>query len=320
MDTNYIVDSGLTYCGQEAQEIFSKDVFSLDLRALGVTYIDRVRGRRKIYMGNFDESVWQQYNCSFEPDGSVSLSEAYIEVVPIKVNKEICRSEFLDNFMVEQMEMSLQGKLPQSFSNWYFGKLREKMKKDYEEIAWKGDTDYTGTTKAYLSITDGWEKIITDSASTATEVTGASQFTVDNILSQVEAVIKAGLDAAAQNETSTENYKVMMNKADVDLLKMKLGTICCPNNESIFSNYAKGPDGGIYIYGFPIVPTSQSRNFILFGPARNLVLAFDSFSSHLEYKIIDMKEHTLEDKYRIGAISNIGLGVIYPELFTYTKA
>lgn len=319
LPTNYIETSGLTYCGEEAKTIFAKDIYSLDLRNLGVTFLDNVKGRRKIYMGEMD-NAWQVYQCPFTPDGNVKLSEAYIEVAPIKVNKEFCKDEFWDSYLVSETEISLRGGIPQTFAEWYFGKLREQMKKEWQEIAWKGDTGYTGTTKQYLKVADGWEKQITDSASTATEVTGASTFTVDNILGQVEAVIKAGLDAAASAETVTDDYKVMMNKADVDLLRMALGKICCPNNESIFSNYAKGPDGGIYIFGYPVVSTQQSRNFILFGPAKNLVLGFDTYNSVVEYKLIDMSDTTLDNAYRVGAISNIGMGIIYPELFTYTKA
>ena len=152
--TNYIETSGLSYCGTEAQEIYSKDIYSLDLRRAGVTYIDGVKGKRKIYMGQWD-NAWQAYTCNFSPDGQVSLSEAFVEVVPIKVNKEFCQNEFWDSFLVEQTEISLRGGIPQTFADWYFTKLRQQMAKEYAELAWKGDTGYTGTTKQYLKITDG---------------------------------------------------------------------------------------------------------------------------------------------------------------------
>lgn len=319
VQTDYINSSGLSYCGTEAQNIFSKDIYSLDLRNVGVTFIDGVKGKRKIYMGSWD-NAWQAYTCPFTPDGGVVLSEAYIEPVAIKVNKEFCRNEFWDSFLVEQTEISLKGGIPQTFAEWYFDKLRKQMNKEYQEIFWQGDTARTATTKAYLKVTDGVEVKLTASGSAANEVTGASSFTVDNILGQVEAVISAGLADAANNEYSTENFKVLMAKADVDLLRMALGKVCCPNNQSIFSNYAQGANGGIIIFGYEVIPTEQSRNLIIFGDPRNLVLGFDTYDSHLQYKIIDMKDTTLDDAYRVGAISNIAVGVIYPETFTYTKA
>lgn len=314
--TNYIIDSGLTYCGTEAQNIFSHDIYTLDLRNAGVTYIDGLKGKRKIYMGTWD-NAWQEYSCPFTPDGEVSLAEAYIEPVAIKVNKEFCRNEFWDSFLVEQTEISLRGGIPQTFSEWYFDRLRKQMQKEYVTMFWQGDTDYTGSTKQYLKIVDGIEKKL-EANSGVTQISGAV-FTVDNVLAQVEAVIQAGIAKAAENELTTDNFKVLMNKYDIELVKMALGKICCPNNESIFSNYAKGPDGGVFVYGFELIPTEMSRNKIIFGDPRNLVLGFDTFDSHLQYKIIDMKDTTLDDSYRVGAISNIAVGIIFPEIFVISK-
>lgn len=314
--TNYIIDSGLTYCGTEAQNIFSHDIYTLDLRNAGVTYIDGLKGKRKIYMGTWD-NAWQEYSCPFTPDGEVSLAEAYIEPVAIKVNKEFCRNEFWDSFLVEQTEISLRGGIPQTFSEWYFDRLRKQMQKEYVTMFWQGDTDYTGSTKQYLKIVDGIEKKL-EANSGVTQISGAV-FTVDNVLAQVEAVIQAGIAKAAENELTTDNFKVLMNKYDIELVKMALGKICCPNNESIFSNYAKGPDGGVFVYGFELIPTEMSRNKIIFGDPRNLVLGFDTFDSHVQYKIIDMKDTTLDDSYRVGAISNIAVGIIFPEIFVISK-
>lgn len=314
--TNYIETSGITYCGTEAQNIFSHDIYSLDLRNAGVTYLDNVKGRRKIYMGKMD-NAWQAYTCNFSPDGEVSLAEAYIEPVAIKVNKEFCKNEFWDSYLVESTEISLRGNMPQPFAVWYFDRLRKEMAKEYQEIFWQGDTARTATTKAYLKVTDGIEKQLSENSG-VTKISG-SVFTVDNVLAQVEAVIQAGIAKAAENELTTDNFKVLMNKYDIELVRMALGKICCPNNQSIFSNYAQGANGGIFIYGFELIPTEMSRNFIIFGDPRNLVLGFDTYDSHLSYKIIDMIDTTLDDMWRVAAISNIAVGIIFPEIFVISK-
>lgn len=315
MAKDYIDTKGVSYCGKEAQEIFAKDVYSLDIRNIGATLMDGVKGKKKIYTGNFDE-MWQAYSCAFSPDGEVSLAEQYVEAVPIKVNKEFCKDEFWDSFLVEQTTIALNGGMPQSFAEWYFGRMRAEMAKEYQEIAWKGDTDYTGATKQYLAVTDGWEKKLLDASATTVDV---AQFTVDNILATVEEVVNAGLDIIAANDINADNYKILMNKNDVRLLVMALGKECCPNSQSIFSNYAKGEDGKVYIFGFEVVPTEQTKNRIIFGDPRNLVLGFDTFDSHISYKVVDMGDHTLDNTYRVAAISNIGTGVVFPELFVITQ-
>ena len=84
---------------------------------------------------------------------------------------------------------------------------------------------------------------------------------------------------------------------------------------STFKNYAM-VDGRVVVMGFEVIPTEQTASTIIFGPVANLVLGFDTFDSHLEYRFIDMRETTGENMFRIIAISNIAVGVVFPELFT----
>ena len=312
---NFINVSGLTYCGKEAQEIFSKDIYDIDLRQYGITFMDGVKGKMKMYTGEIGDA-WQLYTCPFTPAGSASLAEAFIEPAAIKVNQENCYDTFWNTFLVEQTEISLRGGIPQTFGEWYFGKLRQKMAKEYQEIFWKGDEDYTGLTKTYLKAVDGIEKQL-DENSGVTKVNGAT-ITVDNVVAQVEAVIMKGLEVAGNAEVDTEGYKIFMNHQDVRLLEVALGKICCPNKESIFANYAR-ENGRIFVMGYEIVPTMQSKNTIIFGPARNLVLGYDTFDSHIEYKLIDMRETTGDNMFRVIALSNIAVGIILPELFVVSK-
>lgn len=311
--TNYIDDTGLTYCGTEAQEIFAKDIYNIDLRQYGITFIDGLKGKRKIYMGTPD-AAWQAYSCPFTPDGQVSLAEAFIEPVAIKVNKEFCRNEFWDNYLVEQTSISLNGGIPQSFSNWYFDMLRKQMAKEYQQIFWQGDTANTGSV---LSVTDGVEKKLAEEG--AEVITGAA-FTVDNAIAQVEAVIMKGIELAAEDGVDTEGYKVFINHADARVLEVALGKVCCGNSkDQIFGNYAR-ENGHIFIMGYEVVPSMVSKSTVIFGPAKNLVLGFDSYDSHLQYKLIYMMDTTLDDMYRVAAISNIAVGVVFPELFVISKA
>lgn len=312
---NFINVSGLTYCGEEYRNIFAKDMYDIDLRQYGITFWDMVKGKMKLYTGEIGD-VWQTYSCPFTPAGSASLAEAYIEPVAIKSNLENCYDTFWNTFLVDQTEISLRGGIPVTFAEWFFDRYRKKMIKEYQEIAWMGDTGRTGTTKAYLKVTDGWEKQLHDNYG-VTKVSGAT-ITVDNVIAQVEAIIMKGLEVAGDAEVDTEGYKVFMNHQDVRLLEVALGKICCPNKESIFSNYAR-ENGRIYINGYEVVPTMQSKNKIIFGPARNLVLGYDSFDSHLEWKLIDMRETTGDNMFRIIAISNIAVGIVLPELFVLSE-
>ena len=311
---NFIDLSGLTYCGREAQEIFSKDIYDIDLRQYGITFMDNVKGKVKIYTGEIGDA-WQAYTCPFTPAGAASLAEAFIEPAAIKVNQENCYDTFWNTFLVDQTEISLRGGIPQTFGDWYFGKLRQKMSKEYQEIFWQGDTARTATTKVYLKVTDGIEKKLAENSGVTSGA--VSSFTVANIIEQVEDAIDKSLTAAANAEVDTEGYKIFMNHADVRVLEVALGKQCsCNTRDNIFNNYAR-ENGRIFVMGFEIVPTMQSRNTIIVGPARNLVLGYDTFDSHIEYKLIDLRETTGDNMFRVLAISNIAVGIIMPELFVY---
>jgi hypothetical protein len=278
--------------------------------------MDGVKGKMKIYTGEIGDA-WQLYTCPFTPAGSASLAEAFIEPAAIKVNQENCYDTFWNTFLVDQTEISLRGGIPQTFGDWYFGKLRQKMAKEYQEIFWQGDTAHTASTKVYLKTVDGVEKKL--SALPSGNKVSLSALTVDNVIAQLESVISKGIDVASAAEVDTEDYKVFMNHADLRVLEVALGKVCCPNSvNAVFANYAR-ENGRIYVMGYEIVPTMQSRNTIIFGPAKNLVLGYDTFDSHIEYKLIDMRETTGDNMFRVLAISNIAVGIIMPELFVYAK-
>ena len=314
MASNFINVSGLTYCGKEAQEIFSKDIYDIDLRQYGITFMDGVKGKVKLYNGEIGDA-WQVYTCPFTPAGAASLAESFIEPAAIKVNLESCYDIFWNTFLVDQTEISLRGGIPQTFGEWYFGKLRQKMAKEYQEIFWQGDKARTASTKTYLKVTDGIEKKM--AALPSGNKYTVSAFTVANIIEQVEAIILKGIDVANKAEVDTEGYKVFMNHADVRVLEIALGKLCCGNSmNDRFANYGR-ENGRIFVMGYEIVPSMIGKNKVVFGPARNLVLGYDTFDSHLEYKLIDMRETTGDNMFRVLAISNIAVGVIMPELFVY---
>lgn len=312
--TNFINVASLTYTGKEAQEIFSKRVYDIDMASYGITFMDNVKGKQKIYNGEVGD-LWQAYTCPFTPSGSATLAESFIEPARIKVNLENCYDAFDSTYFVEQTRIALNGGLPQTFSDWFFNeKLLPQMDKEYQQIFWQGDKNYSGA-HAYLKVTDGIEKQL--KGSEAEQITAAA-LTVDNVISQVEAVVMKSLEVAASEDVPTDDYKIFMNYADVKLLEVALGKETAGNmTVSIFKNYSKNGNT-INVMGFDIVPTMQSRGTIIMGPVRNLVLGFDTSDSHLEYRLIDMRETTGDNSFRVLALSNIAAGIVLPELFVYS--
>lgn len=294
----------LTYSGEYAKEIFIKNLYESNLKGFGITYLPGVKNRQQLVTGNVD-NMFQAYTCPFSPAGEVALTETWIEGVPMKVNLEECFDTYWATFMSAQTEVSLNGGLPQTFFDWFFnGVLVPELAKEYEQIFWNGDTTKSG----YLKITDGLvKKLAGDEA--ANKIKG-SAITVDNAVAQVEAVALKGIEVAG--DANMEDYKIFMNVNDVRLLKVALAKEAIMGDQ-VWANFGKEGEK-VYAFGFEIVPCAIAKNSIVLAPAKNLVLGYDVADSEISYKMIDMRETTLDNTFRVGVITNIGIGYVYPEL------
>lgn len=308
---NFVQVNNLTYEGEYAKEIFVKNLYESKLKQMGITYMPGVKGKQQLVSGEVSD-LFQAFTCPFSDSGSADLTEKWIEGVPMKVNLEQCYDSFWPTFMAAQTEVSLNGGIPQSFFEWFFNDmLIKELGKEYEQIFWNGDKT-SGATDT-LKIADGLVKQLNADLK-VNKLTG-SALTVDNIVSQVEAVALKGIEAAA--DTDMTDYKLFMNVNDVRLLNVALAKEAILNTQ-VWANFGREGDK-IYAYGFEVVPCMIAKNNIVLSPAKNLVLGYDIADSEVSYKIIDMRQTTLDNTFRVGVITNIAIGYVYPELIVVSK-
>lgn len=309
--TNFVQVNNLTYEGEYAKEIFVKNLYESKLKQMGITYMPGVKGKQQLVSGEVSD-LFQKFTCPFEASGSATLAEKWIEGVSMKVNLEQCYDSFWPTFMAAQTEVSLNGGIPQSFFEWFFNDmLIKELGKEYEQIFWNGDKT-SGATDT-LKIADGLVKQL-NADPKVNKITG-SALTVDNIVAQVEAVALKGIEAAA--DTDMTDYKLFMNVNDVRLLNVALAKEAILNTQ-VWANFGREGDK-IYAYGFEVVPCMIAKNNIVLSPAKNLVLGYDIADSEVSYKIIDMRQTTLDNTFRVGVITNIAIGYVYPELIVVSK-
>lgn len=308
---NFVDVQNLTYEGEYAKEIFIKNLYESKLKSFGITYMPGVKGKQQLVSGNVSD-LFQKFTCPFSASGEAVLTEKWIEGVPMKVNMEECYDSYWATFMAAQTEVSLNGGVPQAFFDWFFnGVLVPELGKEYEQIFWNGDK--TSGKNDTLKIADGIVKQL-NADSKVNKVTGAT-LTVDNILAQVEAVALKAMEAAS--ETEMEDYKLFMNVNDFRLLKVALAKEAILNTQ-VWANF--GRDGEkIYAFGFEVVPCLIAKNAMILAPAKNLVLGYDIADSEVSYKMIDMRQTTLDNTFRVGVITNIAIGYVYPELIVVSK-
>ena len=308
---NFVDVQNLTYDGEYAKEIFVKNLYESKLKNYGITYMPGVKSKQQLVSGDVSD-LFQKFTCPFSPSGDVELSEKWIEGIPMKVNLEQCYDAFWPTFMAAQTEVSLNGGVPQAFFEWFFnGVLVPELGKEYEQIFWNGDKA-NGATDT-LKIADGLVKQLNADAK-VNKVTGAV-LTVDNILAQIEAAALKAVEAAG--DTDMTDYKLFINVNDARLLNVALAKEAILNTQ-VWANFGREGDK-VYAYGFEVVPCMIAKNTFVIAPAKNLVLGYDIADSEVSYKMIDMRQTTLDNTFRVGVITNIGIGYVYPELIVVSK-
>lgn len=310
MATNFVAPENIKYVGKQANEIMSKPIYESDLYSYGITYRPGVKGKEQLIHGEVGE-LFQTYTCAFSPSGEVNLTEQWIEPFEMKINLQECYDKFWPSFMAEETRRAYVGEnIPRTFFEWFFNEmLIKEMKKEYEEIFWNGDKTSTGATE-YIKLGDGVVKQV-NAATGSTKITG-STITVDNVLDQIKAVAEK-----ADINVDDEEYKIFMNKGQMKVLKTALG------NEKIFDNYVwnnftKEGDK-IYAYGFEIVPSRIAKDVILLAPRKNLILGYDLESDQTAFQILDLSQVTGDNEFRVIALCNMAVGIVYPELMVISK-
>lgn len=310
MATNFVAPENIKYVGKQANEIMSKPIYESDLYSYGITYRPGVKGKEQLIHGEVGE-LFQTYTCAFSPSGEVNLTEQWIEPFEMKINLQECYDKFWPSFMAEETRRAYVGEnIPRTFFEWFFNEmLIKEMKKEYEEIFWNGDKTSTGATE-YIKLGDGVVKQV-NAATSSTKITG-STITVDNVLDQIKAVAEK-----ADINVDDEEYKIFMNKGQMKVLKTALG------NEKIFDNYVwnnftKEGDK-IYAYGFEIVPSRIAKDVILLAPRKNLILGYDLESDQTAFQILDLSQVTGDNEFRVIALCNMAVGIVYPELMVISK-
>lgn len=314
-DNSSVKIDNITYVGEQAQEIYSQDLFGIDIVAQDViNVLVDVRGKRQLLSGEV-KAWFEKYTCAWKNTTESSLQEKWIDTEVIDLGGEFCYGQFYNSYLTEAIRVSItHGTDVQPFTDWLFAKLRSEMSRAYQELFWRGDT---ASEKKELKAVDGIEKKLEESDG-VDKVDGA-KFTTDNVLEQVKAAVKKAIDAAAEKGVDTETHVVYLNYNDYKYLEMALGDLCCEvAGNRIFNNYTMN-GGVISIYGMPVHKTMQSPSTVIVAPKKALTLATDIFSSHLTYKVVDLRESNLDDVLRWRAISNLGTGILFDDLIVYSR-
>ena len=262
-----------------------------------------VKESTKISSNTFS-SVLQDESCTFAATAS-QLSAVTVSVCSVKANTSICAADLESSFVAQEMAKGSQNYTPEAFMSHYWDSLNMKIQEEIEGIRWKGsttNTGYTGTS-AYLSLCDGYEKLLLADANVV-DVT-LTAVTVANVISVLSAVVAAA-PAAIKGFRKTD---LRIYVASNVFLAYQIAT----------SNlYLTTPSVDATFAGIKIVEQAgMSDNKIVFSRYDNLAYAFDGESDGELVAVDRLKAgHGVRGLY-VTAFLKLGFQILNPSEIVY---
>lgn len=229
-------------------------------------------------------------DCGWNPQGSDTFSQRYIETVAVEVEKEYCWKDFEKKFMNYQLMWEAgREKLPfeQKIAESNMNAIQDAI----EDLVWKGDTG--------LSI-DGF--IAAAEAASATTVEFETGQTVS---AKIDAVV-----AALTTKMLKKGVNIYVSPTDFRNYVMEQNGACCNNKPVVdaaseFINYF----GDSRVKVIPVLGL-EDANAIVAATADALVYATDVEGSEKTYRLwFDEKEQ----KFMFRVLFRAGTAIKYPD-------
>jgi hypothetical protein len=133
MTTNTI---NSTYIGKDSGAFISPVLLSgRTLGVPGVTIHRNVNYRSRITKISMSDLI-KDATCDFDPTGTILQDEVWLEVKPLEVNLQICKADYWQDFIGENM--GCKDPLPQAFLTYLIGQIGANVADSLEVMVWQG--------------------------------------------------------------------------------------------------------------------------------------------------------------------------------------
>lgn len=232
------------------------------------------------------EIVLQKASCGWSPAGSDTLSERFVEVVPVEVEKEWCYLDFLKYYTAYQMKIEA-GRESMPFEEAFANSNMAKVQEALNEMLFQGNSALTVT---------GWINDIKEvSGDTVEFATGAT------VVEKVDAMV-----AACTAKMLKKGVNIFMSFTDFRNYVQESNGTCCANRpvlDAASNSITYAGDSRIKlipVYGL------EGTGAIIASTPDALVYATDVEGSETVYRLwFDEKEQ----KFMFRVIFNAGTAV-----------
>jgi len=286
---------GGTYAGELALPYIHAALLSGDTLAKGyVTLKENVKYKavlKKLSSAN----LVQEFNCDFSDPTTLNLDEAILEVTDLKVNLEVCKTEFAKDWEAAQTGRGfINDVIPANFADFLIGYAAANVAQNIEFTIWQGNIS-SGSYQAF----DGLEKKI---KAASTLETDWATMTAGTVIANIQAVL-ALMPAALVGDPMV---KVYMNRATAQLYRQAIAALGYTFEYNAYKEFNLQVDG----YDIYVCPGMSNGTVIVSRPD-NLFVGVDANSDFAEVKVVDMTLTDASDQVRMAMRFRVGTQVAF---------
>lgn len=225
--------------------------------------------------------------CGFDASGADTLTQRYIEVMPIKINKEWCDRDLLSTFANHQ-NLIEAGRETLPFEQKFVDANLAAIKAKLEDVIWKGDTS--------LGI-DGFLAQLADEAGV-----------IDVSAADMDALVDAVYSAIPES-VMDKDVHIFMGTTEFRNYVKALNETCCANRQIIDVAAGEMTYVGDSRVKIVAVPGLNGTNKVVAGARDNFVYATDVDGSEATYKLWYSDD---ADLFRFKVLFNAGTQIKFP--------
>ena len=235
-------------------------------------------------------------NCSFVASGTIVAGEVELTPVPMWINVELCYEDLEALWSgLNSGDLNARG-LTDDFNGALQGVLINAMNESFEDVVWNGIYDATGITTN--SLFNGIDVQITTNV-----ITSGATFTKANIIGYVDQLVEKLPAVVLEHK---ENLKIYMNPKTALFYRQALMSLGYNTMGDGTTNTLNTYDG-IEIVELVKIHTDSMYAFI----PENVAIGVGNMDNYSQVSILDMREHTLDNKIRMAIQGKATVGVIY---------
>jgi len=282
-----------TYAGELALPYIHAALLSGDTLAKGYVTLKEGVKYKAVLKKLASANLVQEFTCDFADPTDLTLTESILTVTDLKVNLEVCKSEFAKDWEAMATGRGFANDVvPANFQDFLIGYAAANVAQNIEFTIWQGDTA-TGSYQAF----DGLEKKIRAASTLEADWTTMDKTTVIANIQEVLALLPAAL-------IGDPMVKVYINRATAQLYKQAIAAEGYAFEYNAFKEFNMQVDG----YDIYVCPGISNGTVIVSRPD-NLFVGVDANSDFAEVKVVDMSMTDASDLVRMAMKFRVGTAV-----------